>query len=304
MKRLFDEISNKVDMLASVYKSVLQREVLCRSEEQLAKKLLIIKEAASAINTMKSINEWAEINLKGKGSVFHNNYISINYQYRVYMENIFKCAVENENTIFAKALIEKNNKLIDFNGKDCFNHCPINIAIRLKNKAVFDYLIKNSKANNRGLIVNFSSDSSENKARYEKVRTIYRGKFAFEASPLFTALSLFEKTNNNCQLSHFVNSVVLNEGTDLPDVLYRDVPEMKNVIDLVEVYRLGIQEGFDKCKYSDVKNIVPVVSQNMDLGPKLAFGLKIEDRAPENYVPVKEFEEITIYDDGQFDNED
>lgn len=304
MKRLIDEISNKVDALVSAYKSVLQSEVLCRNEEQLAKKLLIIKEAISAINTMKSINVWAENNLKGKGSAFHNNYISLNYQYRVYMENIFKCAVENENTIFAKALVEKNNKLIDFNGENCFSHCPINIAIKSKNKAVFDYLIKNSKANNRGLIVNFANDSEENKAKYEKVRTIHRERFIFEASPLFTALSLFEKSNHNCQLSHFVNSIVLNGGLDLPAVLYRDIPEMKNVIDFVEMYRAGIQEGFDKCKYPDIKNIIPVVSQNMELGPKLAFDLKIEDNAPENYVPVNEFSEITIYEGEQFDNDD
>lgn len=304
MKRLMDEISTKVDVLVSAYKGALQCEESCRAESVLAKKLLIIKESEHAINLMKKVNAWAESNLKNKGAVFHNNYISINFQYKVYMEAIFKNAVESGNTMFAKAMLEKNAKLLDFNGLDCFNHCPINIAISLKNKPVFDYLIRNVKEKGHGLIINFANDTNENKERFGKVRTLHTQDYVFEASPLFIALSLFNKDDKNCELSHFVNTVVANGGVDLPEVLYRNIPSMKNVIDFIEVYREGIQNGFDKCEYKDVLNIVPVVSQNFYLGPNLATGIKIEDFAPANYKPENEFVDITIYEGADFDIDD
>lgn len=294
-KNMIKEVSNKIDMLVSAYKKTIRLEKESREEKNLAKKLVLINEAVRTVKVLKQINLWAETNLKNKKNAFHNNYLSVNSQYKIYMEIIFKEATIHNNNLFAKAMLEKNNKLMDFNGRDFLSSTPINIAIEAKNSNIFNYLIEKARENNSGVIVNFEKDSASNKNELHNCRNIVVNNFIFEKSPLFTAISLFDKDNFDCKLSNFVVPLVGKGGQDLPRTLYLDVSEMKNAIDFINEYRSCIHNGFANSNYTDMKNIIPMCSQQMDLGYNLACGIKIEEHCPKNYDHTESLNDFFDY---------
>lgn len=287
-KSLFNQIPDKLDEMVWAFRKVLDLEEKIREEEKYSNKLLLLTEAKKNVRILKQVNLWADTNLKDKQNAFHRNYVSVNYQYRVYMQIIFKQAVKNNNNLFAKAMFQGINKCMDFNGKDFLSVTPINYSIICKNKDFFDYLINKSKKH-FGLTLNFENDNDEEKSALFNCRTQLYNNFKFQTSPLFTALSLFDKNNNNCNFADFVLPLIENGGVDLPKILYLNVPNMKNVIDFVNEYRNCVKDGFENSKYSDIKKIYPAISKQPNLNFSLAYGIKIEPFCPNNYEPEFDF---------------